>query len=195
MCHITAISTGSLHNIRDREEFMKTTEKYLRVGFVLTLLTLAVPLIIMTMMTQRVGANGQSTQQDDHGKSVAPELEGSWRLVVTPSDQPVAYFRETYSRGGGYVNSGLTDAVNGDSTSQGTWVRTGPNQFTATHERFIKFNPLTGHPGIRKIQQVILVNGDTYTGVGDLWFCAPTGEDCVNIPGSALIAGTRMTAQ
>jgi hypothetical protein len=174
---------------------MKTIERFSKVGVVLTLLTVAVPLIILTMMTERVGASGQPNWQDDHGKSVAPELEGSWRLVVTPSDQPVAYFLETYSRGGGYVNSGLTDALNGDSTSHGTWVKTGPNQFTATHERFIKFNPLTGHPGIRKIQQVILVDGDTYTGVGELWFCAPTGEGCVNIPGAALIAGTRMTAQ
>jgi hypothetical protein len=71
---------------------MKTTGKYLKAGFVLTLLTLAVPLIIMTMMTQRVGANGQSTRQDDHGQSVAPELEGSWRLVVTPSDPTSPHF-------------------------------------------------------------------------------------------------------
>jgi len=192
--HTAGIGTGSLYNIRNRDKFMKTARKYSNVGLVLTL-TLAAPLMIVAMMSQRVAANEQSRRQDDPGKSVAPELEGSWRIVVTPSDQPVAYFLETYSRGGGYVNSGLLDALNGDSTSHGTWVRTGPSQFTATHERFIKFNPLTGHPGIRKIQQVILLNGDTYTGVGDLWFCAPTGEDCVNIPGSAPIAGTRMIAQ
>jgi hypothetical protein len=68
---------------------MKTIERFSKIGFVLTLLTVAVPLIILTMMTERVGASGQPNWQDDHGKSVAPELEGSWRISWRPTVEAV----------------------------------------------------------------------------------------------------------
>ena len=124
--------------------------------------------------TLAVGAGARS--RDDQGGSVDPRLEGSWRVVVTPGDQPVGYFRETFSRGGGYMNSGATDAPNGDSTSHGTWVKTGPDEITVTHERFISFNPITRKPGVRKITEVLVLDGDTYSGTGYLWFCGVQGD-------------------
>lgn len=122
-------------------------------------------------------------------------LEGTWRVTVTPptGGPPPSRSYHTYQRGGGVIQSNLTE---GSIPGQGTWARTGNNEFTLTFEKFLPVNPLNGQPGIFvfKVKEVIRLEGDRYTGRGEGAFCNAAGEQCVSV-GCATTVGTRLRVE
>ena len=129
-----------------------------------------------------------SVQAEDDNSS-APAIEGAWRVVATAPNSPSLDIRETYARGGGFVNSSQLDVFpNGDGPGIGTWTKTGLRTFMVTYEKFTE-------SGVLKIIQVVRVAGDTYNGTSSLAFCDSAGEHCSPPVGCFALEGARMKAE
>jgi hypothetical protein len=95
-------------------------------------------------------------------KSVEPELEGSWRVTVTPDDgRPAAFAYHSFARGGAFLESNTL----GTTVGHGVWERQGANTFGFTFEKFV-FTPAGSLVGRAVIREVLELDGSGrfYTG-------------------------------
>jgi hypothetical protein len=135
----------------------------------------------------------------------APQLEGTWRVTVTvppgapPGTPPVYPGVASFARGGVLITA--PDPSVGPSvtsTGQGTWVRTGGNQFASTHVAFTYDSG--GHiTGTIRIKSSYRLTGeDTFEGSGQLQFCDSSLNNCFTpsgCPALATLRGERINAE
>ena len=144
-------------------------------------------------------AQAQSRQESRESSEPEPsggEIEGSWRVVVTRPTGEIEPAMETYVKGGGYVQSSFNDALQSDGSGHGAWIKTGHHEYTATFEKFVKFNFITHQPGVFKIKETVWVDDDNYTGIAVASLCDKFGKQCVPLdPPCATTVGKRMTVE
>lgn len=139
------------------------------------------------------GASVTPDAQAREGAS-APQLEGTWAVTVTPpAGGPPAYFSlGTFARGGVMITPPDPSVGPGvTSTGQGTWVRTGGNEYASTHVAFTydSGGHITGTIRIKASYR--LTSKDTFEGSGQLQFCDPSLNNCFTPPGCPALATLR----
>ncbi len=124
-------------------------------------------LVIIVALAVTMAVIGTQSATADSG-AVAPELEGTWLVTVTLQDGPPPFpSLVSFARGGAFI---VTDSASGGPAAgnvyQGTWTRTGPDEFAFT---FLGFqydaagslaNYLRGRETIRLER-----NGNAYNGM------------------------------
>jgi hypothetical protein len=139
--------------------------------------------------------------QSDAGEAIAPHLVGTWRVTVTPPPGgPPQYISVgSYMTGGVFITSPDPSVGPGvTSTGQGTWERTGGNQFASSHVAFTydSVGHITGTIRIKASYQ--LTGKDSFEGTGQLQFCDLAIDNCFTPPGCpdlAVLRGERMKAE
>jgi len=125
-------------------------------------------------------------------------LEGSWRIVATLSPQsgiPPFNSYATFIRGGSLIQSSIDPLAEG-LPGHGAWIRTGPQNFAATFEKTISFNPVTRMKGffILRVTENIKLTGDPYKGVAQVKICNAAGQQCTSL-GSATTVSQRLKVE
>jgi hypothetical protein len=137
------------------------------------------------------GAQGKGEEEN------APQLEGTWRVTVTPPPGgPPAYTSFASFASGGVLTTSPDPSVGPSvtSTGQGTWARTRGDRFVSTHVAFTYDS--NGHiTGTIKINSRYRLTGrDSFEGNGQLQFCDASLNNCFTIPGCATLNGERIHA-
>ena len=129
---------------------------------------------------------------DDPGGTTAPELETSWRVLVTPIGAPIPPFLtfSSFGRGGTFLES----TQPGQGPGHGVWRRTGGREFGVTFEKIL-FSPGGGFAGTLKVREVIRLNasGDSYAGDATAEAFDPSGQPLGSF--CAKTQGTRITVE
>jgi hypothetical protein len=113
-------------------------------------------------------ALAQTTQANtDAGGAVAPELEGTWLVTVTIADGPPPFESlATYARGGALTitDSSVSPALG--NVYQGTWTRTGPQEFAFTFLGF-QYDAQGIFTNYLRVRETIRLErgGNAYSGV------------------------------
>ena len=123
--------------------------------------------------------------------SVDPNVEGTWRVQVTPDGGPPFRALATFGSGGTVVES--SEGSN-DKGGQGVWKRTGGRTFGFTVEQF-QFDNAGNFIGTLKLRESdrFMSNSDTYDGVGMIEFRNPDGTLAYTV--CARTHGTRMAVE
>ena len=154
-----------IENNDEKGEKMMTTK---RISFVLAAAALMFVLI--------AGLNSRSSVRAGGGS--APNLEGSWNVVVGPGSPTEFRTLTTYAAGGGLMATApVVPPPFHASTAHGTWERTGGHQFTYTFLALL-YNP-TGHfAGTLKVRETITLDngGDQYDGTSSVEVFDPFGN-------------------
>lgn len=147
--------------------------------------------ICIATLTAAVAAFSQGNT-DDPGGTTAPEVEGSWRVIVTPIGAPIPPFLtfSSYGRGGAFLES----AQPGQGPGHGTWRRTANREFGVTFEKLV-FGPDGSFAGTLKVREVIRLsaNGDSYAGDATAEVFDPSGSLVASF--CATTQGTRITVE
>ena len=101
---------------------------------------------------------------------VSPEIEGTWLAMVTVPDGPPPFpSLVTYASGGALTvtDSGVAPALG--NVYQGSWVKTGPHQFTFTFLGF-QYDESGVFSGYFRAHEIVELEpgGDVYDGVASL---------------------------
>jgi hypothetical protein len=130
--------------------------------------------ISLAIVTAALAAFSQGSS-DDPGGTTAPELEASWRVVVTPIGAPIPPFLtfSTFGRGGTFLES----TQPGQGPGHGVWRRSGGHSFGITFEKIL-FSPNGSFGGTLKVREAIQLNpsGDSYTGDATAEAFDPSGR-------------------
>jgi len=143
----------------------------------------------LAIVTAALVAFSQSST-DDQGGTSAPELEASWRVLVTPIGAPILPFLtySTFGRGGTFLES----TQPGQGPGHGVWRRTAGREFGVTFEKIL-FSPAGNFAGTLRVREAVRLNasGDSYTGDATAEAFDPSGH----LLGSfcAKTQGTRMS--
>lgn len=147
--------------------------------------------ISLAIVTATLAAFSQNSH-DNPGGTTAPQLEASWRVIVTPIGAPIPPFLtfSTFGRGGTFLES----TQPGQGPGHGVWRRTGGQSFGITFEKIL-FSPNGSFGGTLKVRESIQLNpsGDSYTGDATAEAFNPSGQ----LVGSfcAKTQGTRITVE
>jgi len=106
------------------------------------------------------------------GGGVAPQMEGTWLVTVSPAGGAPPPFPAlvTYSAGGGLVVTDSSFPPTQGNVYQGTWVRKGGREFAFT---FLGFQYVGGvHSGYVRVLETVTLDpsGDAYRGEGVFQF-------------------------
>jgi hypothetical protein len=141
-----------------------------------------------------VGVGSQAKDADAN----APQIEGTWRVTVTPPPGgPPAYTSFASFASGGVLITAPDPSVSPTvtSTGQGTWERTHANHFASTHVAFT-YDSNEHIAGTIKINSDYKLTGkDSFDGNGQLNFCDASLNNCFAIPGCATLHGERIHAE
>jgi hypothetical protein len=147
--------------------------------------------ISLAVVTATLAAFSQNSN-DNLGENTAPQLEASWRVIVTPIGPPIPPFLtfSTFGRGGTFLES----TQPGQGPGHGVWRRTGGHSFGLTFQKIL-FSPNGSFGGTLKVREAIQLSpsGDSYTGDATAEVFDPSGR-----PVGAFCAksqGTRITVE
>ncbi len=136
-----------------------TTSWKIRPGLV----ALGIIVALVVAMTM-VGCQSATTESG----AVAPELEGTWLVTVTLQDgTPPFPSLISYARGGALMVTDTGPGPAAGNVYQGTWTKTGPQEFTFTFlgfqydSRGALSNYVRGHETLQ-----LESGGNAYNGVG-----------------------------
>jgi hypothetical protein len=132
-----------------------------------------------------VAADGQSQER----RIAKREMEGSWRVIVTPGQSPIPLPPSiesivTYIPGGGLTEIDNL-AVPGSIASSGigVWEATGAREFDINFTKYLFTTQGQNQGAVRIIESIVReVNDEKYTGVGRLEVLSPTGAIVLVIP-------------
>ena len=122
--------------------------------------------VTLAFVTLSLAAFSQRSY-DDSGAAAAPELEGSWRVMVTlvGPGGPLQTFLtfSTFGRGGTFLES----TQPGQGPGHGVWRRTRGREFGLTFQKIV-FDANGNHAGTLKVREILRLNasGDSYAGNG-----------------------------
>ena len=157
-------------------------------------LTVSVTLSFVALLAYGVSARVNPATQAEAEEANAPHLEGTWHLTVTPplGGPPQYTGFGSYTSGGVLITSPDPSVGPGvTSTGQGTWVRTGGNEFASTHVAFTydSVGHITGTIRIKASYQ--LTGKDSFEGSGQLQFCDLSLNNCFTPPGCPVLSTLR----
>lgn len=154
-------------------------------------------LLIAAFLTESL--NGKSlvpSSQAQTGTIVAPQIEGTWLLTVTPplgSGQPPFQVLVSFGRGGVFLAS-AERGTQGLPAQYGSWMKSGSTAYITTALAF--GSGPGGQPLTFKVKsQFALVGDDLLEGNGSLAICDPTGNNCNVFPGCSVLSATRVKAE
>ena len=130
---------------------------------------------------------GSQSSQAQSG-AVAPQIEGTWQVTVSPTDLPSFPSLLTYAAGGGLTG------VDGVSNVHGTWARKGGNTFVFTFMELL-FDSTGVLTGSVRIQEKFTLEpgGAAYNGVWTGEVLDPDGNVVAPIGGTT--HATRINAE
>ena len=130
--------------------------------------------ISLAILAATFAAFSQSSTAEPGG-TTSPELEGSWRVMVTPIGAPIPPFLtfSTFGRGGTFLES----TQPGQGPGHGAWQRTGARDFGVTFEKIV-FGAGGTVAGTLKVREAIRLSasGDSYAGDGTAEVFDPSGQ-------------------
>lgn len=138
------------------------------------------------------------------GQAVATnalQLEGTWLVTVTPPPGgPPQYISLGSYMNGGVLITSPDPSVGPSVTSpgQGTWIRTGGNEFASAHVAFTYDAGGNISGAIRIKASYQLTGKDRFEGNGQLQFCDTSLSNCFTPPGCPVLAsvlGQRIVAE
>ncbi len=114
--------------------------------------------------------SGSGVAQGGSGDAAAPELEGTWRVELTPvGDRPPGFPPPPYRSLQTFIRGGIVMETNqfAESVGHGVWTRLGPRKFKFTFDRLWR-DPAKVTYGRAVITDEIELNAklDEYTSVG-----------------------------
>jgi hypothetical protein len=151
--------------------------------------------VIVVMVIVALSAFFGSQSGHAQAGAVAPQLEGSWLVTVTIPDGPPPFRAiETFAAGGALV---VTDGATPPSVGhvyQGTWARTGRNQFGFTFLG-LQYDAAGVFSNFIRVRITLTFepNGDAYNGVGTVEGLDP--DQNVTFSADLTTHGTRINAQ
>jgi hypothetical protein len=124
--------------------------------------------------------------------SADPNVEGTWRVIVTPEGGTPFHALATFGRGGTVAESSA--GGDNDKGGQGVWTRTGGRTFGFTLEQF-QYNAAGQFLGTFKVRESDSFGDsfDSYSGVATLEFRDPAGN--LVFTACARSHATRMTVE
>jgi hypothetical protein len=130
----------------------------------------------LAIITAALAAAFSQSSNDDRGGTTAPELEGGWRVRVTPAvGAPIPPFLtfSTFGRGGTFLES----TQPGQGPGHGVWRRTGGREFVITFEKIL-LSSEGNFAGTLKVREAIRLSasGDSYTGDATAEAFDPSGH-------------------
>jgi hypothetical protein len=147
----------------------------------------------LAISTLSLGALGPGGIEDSGG-TAAPELEGSWRVMVTlvgPGGpmQPFLTF-STFGRGGTFIES----TQPGQGPGHGVWRRTSGREFGLTFQKLV-FDANGNPAGSLKVREALglSANGGSYAGNGTAEIFDASGNLVVSF--CAKTQGTRIVVE
>lgn len=151
-------------------------------------------LLVAALVTE--SENGKSlvpSSQAQTGTIVAPQIEGTWLLTVTPpleSGQPPFQVLVSFGRGGVFLASAET-GMHGLPAQYGSWMKSGSAGYITTAMAF--GNGPGGELLTFKVKSLFTLLGeDVLEGTGSLAICDPTGNNCNVLPGCSVLSATRV---
>ncbi len=138
----------------------------------------------------------QKAQADGFEKGNPLTLVGSWIMGVGAAPGPTFTALETFTEGGGSVETNNGPGSGPLAPGIGTWVRTGQRKFLATFWRQ-RFDTNGNFEGSLRVRRAITINehGDEFTGRDNVDLFDPAGNRLpIDIP-SAPFHGTRLVAE
>jgi hypothetical protein len=144
--------------------------------------------LVATMAIVALGVLIGSQSGQAQGGAVAPQIEGSWQITVSPTDLPPFPSLLTYAAGGGLTG------VDGVSNIHGTWARKGGHTFVFTFMELL-FDSTGAFTGSVRIQEksTLEPGGAAYNGVWTGEVLDPNGNVVVPIGGTT--HATRINAE
>jgi hypothetical protein len=149
--------------------------------------------VSLAIITLSLGAFGQLGIEDSEG-TAAPELEGSWRVMVTlvgpGGPMPPFLTFSTFGRGGTFLES----TQPGQGPGHGVWRRTRGREFGLTFQKLV-FDANGNPAGTLKVREVfrLCVSGGSYAGNGTAEVFDPSGTLVVSF--CAKTQGTRIAVE
>ncbi len=138
----------------------------------------------------------QTAQADNDHRQEFQSLVGAWVMQVGTPPGPTFTALETFSAGGGSVESNNGPGGRGPGSGHGSWVRTGHRQFLSTLVR-LNYDSDGNFTGTTKVRRSITLNrnGDEFTGRDNVDLFDPAGNLIpVTIP-PGTFHGTRIEAE
>jgi hypothetical protein len=166
--------------MKRRVEMSNEVGTHMKVRRGIVALVVAALLVALT-----VAADGQSQER----RIAKREMEGSWRVTVTPGQSPIPLPPSiesivTYNSGGGLAEIDNL-AVPGSFAGAGLGVReaNGSREFNISFTKYLFTTQGQNQGSVRLIESIVRnVNDETYTGEGRLETLSPTGAVILVIP-------------
>jgi hypothetical protein len=122
-------------------------------------------------------------------------LAGSWRIEVGAPPGPTFTAYETFTEGGGSVETNNGPGSGPVAAGIGTWVRTAHRTFLATFVRQL-FDADHNFTGTLKVRRVITLDSrDAFTGRDNVDLFDPAGNPIAIVIPPATFHGTRIAAE
>ncbi len=147
-----------------------------------SILALVIAALVIAL---NVAADGQSQER----RIAKREMEGSWKVTVTPGQSPIPLPPSiesivTYIPGGGLTetdNLAVPGSIAG--TGIGVWEATGSREFSINFTKYLFTTQGQNQGAVRIIESIVReINDEKYTGVGRLEVLSPTGAIILVIP-------------
>jgi hypothetical protein len=152
-------------------------------------------LVVLTVLGNPAAVSAQNLHPD----TVASENpQGAWLYTVTipnPGSAPLVFQGiETYSAGGGYVESDQLSFTPGylATPGHGAWTSTGRNTFLLTYIN-LTYDDAGNGTGSSKVRQTTRISGNSYSGSGDYTYYDVNRQ--VVASGTFTIAAKRILVQ
>ncbi len=128
-------------------------------------LLISVAAVCLMALTGLTGSPFSAAQ----GGAVAPRIEGTWIVTVTPAGGVPPPFPAlvTYSAGGGMVVTDSSFPPTQGNVYQGTWARRGGHEIEFTFLGF-QYDSAGVHSGYVRVTEIVTLepSGDAYNGAG-----------------------------
>jgi len=162
------------------------------------ILIVSLALSFLGLLTYSASGGVSNSAQGQEASANAAQIEGTWRVTVTPPPGgPPSYIAFASFASGGVLITTPDPAVapSVTSTGQGTWERMRGSQFVSTHVAFTYDS--SGHiMGAIKINASYRLTGmDSFVGSGQLNFCDVSLNNCFTVPGCSTLSGERIHAE
>jgi len=172
--------------------FTGQAKRGVKAGLARRILTVLIVTGVLTGVVALIASSPEAVRAG----SVAPQMEGTWRVTATITDGPPPFSALYSFNGGGTLQE--TDETQlltpSAGPALGTWTKVGSNQYAFTWESYLFDFGSDSPAGRLQVRGVVTLTGkDTYTAVDQFAFYDTDGN--VTFSGCATEEATRMTVE
>jgi len=153
--------------------------------------------LIATMLVVSLAALPGSRSAQAQGGAVAPQIEGSWHVIVSSPDIPVPFpSLMTFCAGGGVVVTDSSLPPSLGNVYHGTWARNGAHEITFKFLGF-QYDAAGVLSGYIRVHETIRLerSGNTYNSISSALEFLDVDQNVVFGPFLATTHGTRINAE